>query len=212
MHRLGIKILCCCVASMMFLMTGCGGPEKPDRETTPVVKKIIPKQKPAANKTAKDAAKAAGDAAVKKDGPAQGADEDMAAQPSEDNPALELYNPTGKIDPFAPLFREEQVVSTEKSTSAKKRRRAHLTPLEKVDLSQLKLLGTILAPSGNRAMVADSGGKGYVVTIGTYIGISSGRVVDILKDRIVVEEEVENLLGKISLRKRELTIPKPLGE
>jgi type IV pilus assembly protein PilP len=119
------------------------------------------------------------------------------------------YIPTGKIDPFVPLYNEEQVVAAAKPT---KRRRGHLTPLEKVDLSQLTLLGVILAPSGNRAMVAEAGGKGYVVTIGTYMGISSGRVIEILKDRIIVEEEVENILGKISLRKRELKLQKPAGE
>ncbi|MFZ5570114.1 MAG: pilus assembly protein PilP [Thermodesulfobacteriota bacterium] len=144
--------------------------------------------------------------------PADGQKQKAAVASADNRPPLELYNPAGKLDPFAPLFKEEQVVTEDKSQNKKKKRRGHLTPLEKVDLSQLVLLGTILAPSGNRAMVADTSGKGYVITNGTYIGMSSGRVVDILKDRIVVEEEVENILGKISLRKRELKIQKPLGE
>jgi len=60
--------------------------------------------------------------------------------------------------------------------------------------------------------VADTSGKGYVVTVGTYIGMASGRVVEIIRDRIIVEEEVENILGKISLRKRELKLQKETGD
>lgn len=196
------------------LVAGCGKEDKAPTAPQAVEKKIIPKaDKEEPPQTA--AGSVAGQPAVP-DKPAdemaaQAPPDEQAAKPEESEAALDLYNPAGKIDPFAPLFKKEQVVTAAESTK-KTRRRSLLTPLEKVDISQLTLLGTILAKSGNRAMVADTSGKGYVVTVGTYIGMSSGRVVDILADRIVVEEEVENILGKISLRKRELKIQKPLGE
>jgi hypothetical protein len=62
------------------------------------------------------------------------------------------------------------------------------TPLQKVDLSQLKLSGIIRASSGHKAMVEEASGKGYVIEKGTFIGINCGRVAQILKDRIIVDE------------------------
>ena len=120
-----------------------------------------------------------------------------------------VYNPEGKIDPFAPLFRDEPVATPVKK---EKKKRIPLTPLEKVELSQLKLVAVVRAASGNRAMVEDASGKGFIVNKGTYIGTHSGRVAKIDKDRLIVEEEHEELTGKISIRNRELKLQKPLGE
>ncbi len=128
------------------------------------------------------------------------------------DPKTEGYDPKGKVDPFAPLFKEETGApkkEEEKKDKPKKEkkeraRRTPMTPLEKVDLSQLKLVGIIRAESGNKALVEEATGKGYIVTKGTYIGINSGKVSEILRDRIIVEEEEEDLLGEIVIRKREL--------
>ena len=129
--------------------------------------------------------------------------------PKESTGALGIsYNPEGKIDPFEPLFRQ---APTEKSAK-KKMRQGPLTPLEKVDLSQLKLTGVIMAPSGNKALVNEASGKGYIAKVGTLIGMNSGRIIQILKDRIVVEEEVEDLTGNVTLQKKEITLQKPPGE
>lgn len=122
----------------------------------------------------------------------------------------DLYNPVGRVNPFMPLFKKEQVVKFIQKKTRKKR--TPLTPLEKLDLSQLMVKGIILANSGNRALVEDATGKGYVVATGTYMGIHAGRVSEILKDRVIVEEEGENALGKISILKRELKLQKPIGE
>ena len=118
------------------------------------------------------------------------------------------YNAIGKIDPFEPLFREK-AVSVKKKTGKK---RIPRTPLERIDLSQLKLVGIILASSGNRALVEESSGKGYVIKKGTYIGVNSGKVVKIKKEKVVVEEEFEDVFGKTKLRQREIKLPKPPGE
>jgi len=44
------------------------------------------------------------------------------------------------------------------------------------------------------------------------MGTRSGKIVEILGDRIVVEEKVEDIYGKVSVKKRLLQIQKPLGE
>ncbi len=121
------------------------------------------------------------------------------------------YNPDGKIDPFLPLLKDEpQKVLPDIKT--KKEKREPTTPLERVDLSQLKLTAIIRTSSGFKAMVEEITGKGYIVSVGTYIGIHSGTVTNILKDRIIVEEEVEDALGSVSNRNSELKFQKPTGE
>ena len=120
-----------------------------------------------------------------------------------------FYNPKGKIDPFEPLFRDKPTVA---SLKKKRKKRTPRTPLEKIDLSQLKLVGIILASSGNRALVEESNGKGYVVKKGTYMGTNAGKVVKIEKDKVIVAEEYEDFRGNVTLRNKELKLPKPPGE
>jgi type IV pilus assembly protein PilP len=119
------------------------------------------------------------------------------------------YNPEGKIDPFAPLFKEGVASSPEKQN---KERRIPRTPLEMVDLGQLKLVAIMHAKSGNKALVEEASGKGYIVAKGSYMGMNSGRVVKILRDSIIIEEEAENIIGKRIIQERELKLQKPLGE
>ena len=118
------------------------------------------------------------------------------------------YDPTDKIDPFEPLFQPKPVLAKKK----KRKKRLPQTPLERIDLSQLRLVGIILAASGNRALVEESSGKGYVIKKGTYIGTNSGKVVKIKKETVIIEEEYEDVYGKIDTRKREIKLPKPPGE
>ncbi len=212
MHKKAIFYSLILICMIAFLTFGCDKQKEPAKKSDLAAKKITPRAKKISAPKAKPKAPAANTSQQPQapEDKAKEADSQQAAD--SDSESVGLYNPIGKIDPFAPLFKQEQVVSIVKTRESKKRRRGHLTPLEKVDLSQMRLLGVILAPSGNRAMVAETSGKGYVVTAGTYMGIASGRVVEILKDRIIVEEEVENILGKISLRKRELKLQKPPGE
>jgi type IV pilus assembly protein PilP len=117
------------------------------------------------------------------------------------------YLPQGRIDPFAPFIRERVP-----EVAKKKVPNRPLTPLEKFDLDQLKLVGIVRAPTGNLALVEEASGKGYIISVGTYIGTHSGRVVAINKDRIVIQEDVENLLGKVTQEKREMKLQKPPGE
>ncbi|MFH1991485.1 MAG: pilus assembly protein PilP [Pseudomonadota bacterium] len=124
----------------------------------------------------------------------------------------DVYDPQGKLDPFAPLFQEEQAEPIAVSPQKTEKPRRLLTPLERVDLSQLKLVAVIQAMSGDKAMVQDASGKGYIVKNGTYIGTSSGKIIEILADRIIVEEKVEDLYGKVSVQKKPLIIQKPPGE
>ena len=123
-----------------------------------------------------------------------------------------VYDPTEKIDPFESIFRKREEADAEKERHGEKKKRVPLTPLEKIALSQLKLVAVMLAPSGNKALVEEASGKGYIINNGTYIGMNSGRVIAILLDKVVVEEEVEDVLGKLVIRKTEMKLQKTPGE
>ena len=121
------------------------------------------------------------------------------------------YDPRGKLDPFKSLFatETERLVGTRKV----KKKRLPLTPLQRIDLGQLKLVGVILSPTGNKALVEEHSGKGYIISRGTYVGTNFGRVTRVLKDKVIVEEEAEDFLsGKMKLHKRELRFPKRVGD
>jgi type IV pilus assembly protein PilP len=136
--------------------------------------------------------------------------EEAAAEPEDT--LTYTYDPQGKIDPFRSVF----VTQPRKAMEVQKRareRKMPLTPLQKLGVSQLKVVGIIISPTGNKALVEDPAGKGYVITVGTYVGSNFGRVTRILKDRIIVEEEVEDFFtGKMKLQPVELRLQKKFGE
>jgi len=131
-------------------------------------------------------------------------------------PKLALgYDPQGRIDPFIPLVKEEPV-KVEKSTlidaKVDLREKRTKTPLEKIELDQLKLRAIIIAPSGNKALVEEASGKGYIIRKGTYIGRNDGKIVKILKNKVVVEELIADHEGKMTAKEKEIKLPKPPGE
>jgi len=99
-----------------------------------------------------------------------------------------VYNPTGKPDPFKPFIQLTPVKELA--------RKVPLTPLQKYDISQLKLVAIILTPEGNIALIEDSAGKGYYLKKGTEIGRNDGKVTKILKDRVVIEELYQDIFGQ----------------
>jgi type IV pilus assembly protein PilP len=105
------------------------------------------------------------------------------------------YNPSGKPDPFKPFI---------ELTPVRSARTVPLTPLQKYDLSQLKLVAIISSPEGNVALVEDGTKKGYFLKKGTWIGKNDGKVTTILKDRVIVEEVYQDIFGQ--MKKNEITL------
>ncbi|MBW1728358.1 MAG: pilus assembly protein PilP [Deltaproteobacteria bacterium] len=208
-----------CFICIFSLWVGCDKKAEPPSKSRKITKKIIIDKKDASERqlsqkadTPKSVSKISPDISKGKIGDLK--EKRMASvsktiekiEPSEIN---NFYNSKGKLDPFKPLIREKSVALPVKHRKAVRRRL--LTPLEKLDLSQLKLVAILRAPSGNKALVEEDSGKGYIVKKGTYIGTNAGRVINILPNKIIVEEEVEDIYGKISVRKKEIEL-KPPGE
>ena len=94
-------------------------------------------------------------------------------------PAAVRLNGTDR-DPFRPMTLRPKAETT--------RKRENLSPLERLELSQLKLVGIVWDIGDPRGMVEDNAGLGYVVRIGTPIGSNDGKVKAIRRNEVIVEE------------------------
>jgi type IV pilus assembly protein PilP len=74
------------------------------------------------------------------------------------------------------------------------------TPLEKMDLGQLKLVAVVWNIANPKGMVEDSTGKGYILSLGTPIGKNKGKVTQINSSGILVTERFEDSSGKFKSR------------
>lgn len=188
------------------LLLNCGDQNKASKP--PVVnKKISVQSKPA---------QTVNDAEVSSAAATEAFDSEPARQETTASVANRIYDPKQRLNPFIPLFKadNENVVTDQMDAlSAKKRKkRIPQTPLEKISLNQLNLVAIIRASSGNKALVEESSGKGYIVKKGTYIGLNSGIVTQIDSDGVIIEEEIENLMGELVLQNTEIKLQKPAGE
>ncbi|MDY7031320.1 MAG: pilus assembly protein PilP [Thermodesulfobacteriota bacterium] len=114
---------------------------------------------------------------------------------------LYVYNPQGKRDPFRPFILATTQGKKEENVKGR-------TPLERYQLSQLKVVGIIWGESDhmNTAMVEDPISNGYILKRGTRIGRNNGRVIQILNDRVVVREKYRDYFGKMTSRKTSLKL------
>lgn len=114
-----------------------------------------------------------------------------AAQPAAavegKSAAVELYNPAGKRDPFLAFLRVEKKEARSNMSS--------VPPLQRYELGELNFVGVIWGPDAARALVEDSEGKGYTVTVGVKIGREGGVVTRITENEIFVREEFRDYTG-----------------
>jgi Tfp pilus assembly protein PilP len=82
-------------------------------------------------------------------------------------------------DPFRPMALKTKVTRPA---------RENLSPLERYEIAQLKLVAIVWDIQQPVAMVEDSAGLGYVVKVGTPIGGNDGKVKTIHRNEVVVEE------------------------
>lgn len=108
------------------------------------------------------------------------------------------YDPAGKRDPFRPLSltREPNRAKTEP-----------LTPLERYELGQLRLVGVVHQLTPPRAMVEDSAGLGFILTPGTPVGPNGGVVTEIRPREVVVEEWHTDVIGQEHRTEHVLELP-----
>ena len=118
------------------------------------------------------------------------------------------FNPEGRVDPFRPIDAVLEASAKPETTEEE----VPLPPLQKMELSQLKLVAIIQAGDKTRALVEDSTGTGYIIKVGTLMGTRGGQVTSIKPDKIEVAEDYKDYLGKTKVRISELKLRPKEGE
>lgn len=207
-------VLLTLIFGFIFLIFSCDDKPQPTRKSAPnVVSGKIP-QPVIQNKPTKDNKK---DKLNRKNNPIPKLDKlepkekpglesvHQVLEQKADVQKTEHYNSQGKIDPFRPLIQEK---SEENKPVVDNRPKRILTPLEKIDISQIRLVAVIIMEKKQIAMVEEANGKGYEVGIGTYIGKNQGRVSEIRNSSIVIKELVKDYKGRLKEHVQEMKLHK----
>ena len=104
--------------------------------------------------------------------------------PAEEEDPVAVYNPVGKRDPFRSLIQ-----------IGERKIDPNLPPLQRTELSALRLTGVVWGDFGYEALVQTPDGRGYEVEVGTKIGINQGMVSRITPLNLSVEERSVDILG-----------------
>ena len=189
----------------LLLFLGRGGAqeekESPSQKTKEAIEKF--KKAPAAVGESLEALKKAGKAklqetlAGKEPAKAEAGISSLPAKKPE-QPERPRYSSVGKRDPFRPLSLKPK---------ASQRARENLSPLERYELGQLKLVGIIWGIKEPRAMVEDATGLGYVVKIGTLIGPNEGKVKAIKPAEVIIEERFTDFYGAKKSQEVSMKLP-----
>lgn len=116
----------------------------------------------------------------------------LPAKKAVEEPPAARVMPVVRRDPFRPF-----TLSTKR---APVKRRDNLSPLERYELGQLKLVGIVADPKNANALIEDASGLGYVVRVGTLIGSNDGKVIAIKRDGITIQESYVDLYGAEKIR------------
>lgn len=102
-------------------------------------------------------------------------------------------------DPFLPFIeppRDEKPDGAVPGTApSRPGEPAFRTPLQRLTLQEIRLLGIVIGGDSKLAVVRD--GKGIVHDLfeGTAVGMNEGRVLEIQQDRVIIEETVRDPEG-----------------
>lgn len=121
-----------------------------------------------------------------------------AAAPPPSEETRYVYVADGRRDPFLPLVGKKVAAFSE-------------NPLESFDLTQFKLKGLIVGLGEPKAIVVAPDGKSYILKKGMRIGKSNGIIRDINRDKILVEEQYQDIAGKTHTNMQEILVPKREG-
>jgi type IV pilus assembly protein PilP len=126
-----------------------------------------------------------------------------AAEKSADaGPAKYVYDPAGRRDPFEPLTAVKGPLPGPE---------AALTPLQKYDVSQFRLIGVIVGKGEPTAMVTAPDNKSYLLKRGVKIGRNDGTVTKVTSDAVVVLETYVDFTGEVKKGEQVIQLPKREG-
>jgi type IV pilus assembly protein PilP len=109
------------------------------------------------------------------------------------------YNPLGKPDPFRPFVEVDVPV---KKIDEKKEVAFSIFPLQRIKAEQFRVVGIAGDQMRRVAVVEDATKKFYPLFAGTHIGLHNGKVIEIMADRVIVEEYESKNAKRIILKLR----------
>jgi type IV pilus assembly protein PilP len=112
------------------------------------------------------------------------------------------YNPLGKPDPFRPFV----AVVTEKDIDVKKqiakKAEASMFPLQRAETEKYRVVGIAGDKDHRVAIAEDASKKFYPLLVGTHIGLYNGKIIEIMADRVIVEEYETKKAKRVILKLR----------
>jgi type IV pilus assembly protein PilP len=109
------------------------------------------------------------------------------------------YNPAGKPDPFRPFIVVEKV---EKKPKVERKAPLSIFPLQRAETERYRVVGIAGDKDHMVAIAEDTAKKFYPLFKGTRIGLNDGKVIEILADRVIVEEYENKKAKRIILKLR----------
>jgi type IV pilus assembly protein PilP len=116
--------------------------------------------------------------------------------PTSDNYS---YNPSGKPDPFRPFIVVVDVVAKQQAV---KKAEVSMFPLQRAETEKYNVVGIAGDKDHRIAIAQDAAKKFYPLFIGTHIGIYDGKVIEIMADRVIVEEYENKKAKRVILKLR----------
>ena len=110
-----------------------------------------------------------------------------------------VYRTEGRRDPFVPLTQIRKPVGDSGEP---------MTPLQRFELGQYRLLAVIVGKGEPRAMVQAPDGKTYILKEGLKIGKNGGVIIDINSYVIQVEEKYYDFSGNVRTNIQEIGVPR----
>ncbi len=106
-----------------------------------------------------------------------------------------VYQIEGRRDPFVPLIATKATVKTFEN------------PLEAFDLPQFMVKAVIIGMGETKAMITAPDGRAYILKTGMRLGKANGVIKEISRERILVEEQYQDITGKTRKNMQELKVP-----
>ena len=129
-----------------------------------------------------------------------------AATVQKEEPKVEkeiyVYDPKGRRDPFMSLV---QVIKP------KAQRKKGASPIENFDVDEIKLIAIAWDNNQYYALITMPDTKSYTIKKGMTLGLNNGKVIDITKDSVFIQEQIKDYKGQpkskdtiLKLRKEEV--------
>lgn len=129
---------------------------------------------------------------------------DEAVKAVDNNTVNEYtYDATGKPDPFVPLITE---LVPKKETRKKETSDGPITPLQKYNIEDLKLVAIVKSGNKLSALFEDMEEFGYIVNENTLIGNNGGIIKKITPDNVIIQEDIYNSSGVVEKSIRSIKI------